>query len=246
MCKNVIRLQKYLSRYGSISRRAADELILLGRVSVNGKAAKLGKKVDLFSDTVKLDGVEIKPANQEHLYYAINKPVGYVTTMSDEFSRKCIVDLISGIKTRIFPVGRLDKDSEGLLLLTNNGNFANYIMHPSNGIEKKYIVKVFPRVCQDTLKYLRAGVTFKGEFLSAKKIDLIQDKKFFNGSCLRFLLQEGKNRHIRKMCASVGLRVVNLKRISIGPIKLGNLDVGQYRRLKNFELKPFKENSKIC
>lgn len=231
-----MRLQKYLSRFSTVSRRAAERLIVLGRVSVNGRIAGIGEKVDSIADVVRLDGVEVKNSDQIYRYYALNKPAGYVTTMRDELSRKCVLDLISCIKTRVFPVGRLDKDSEGLLLITNDGNFANYVMHPSNRVEKEYIVKVFPKVNTSTLRKLRKGVNFKEEFLATKNIDILSNNGNNNYSILKFTLMEGKNRHIRKMCKVVGLQVLNLKRISIGPIKLNNLGIGKFRCIETPEL----------
>ena len=230
--EKLVRVQKYLSSCGFTSRRSAEYLILNKKILINEKYAKLGDKIDPEKDIVKIGKTLIKDSTKNKKYYiALYKPKGYVTSMKDEFSRKCIADLVKNIKTRVYPIGRLDKNSEGLLLLTNDGNFANFVMHPSNNVEKKYIVTVSPIVDKVTLNRFLKGVTINKERLSVKKALLISKKKKANESILEITLTEGKNRHIRKMCGFFNLKVIKLKRVSIGPVKLYKLKPGEYRNL---------------
>lgn len=230
-----VRLQKFLSNSGVVSRRKAEKLITDGKVIVNGEIAKTGDKVDPCIDKVKVNNKVVKEESKK-IYLALNKPRGYVTTLKDEFSRKCVANLIENINSRVFPVGRLDKDSEGLLLLTNDGNFANFIMHPSYMVKKVYIVVVTPLVTSSVLSKLRSGVVFKEEKLELLSVTVISQNEDSNASTLRIVLNEGKKRHIRKMCTAVNLDVISLKRISVGPVELRNLKPGKYRHLAGKEL----------
>ena len=230
-----VRLQKFLSESGVASRRKAEELIADGKIFINGKIAKVGDKVDPCIDKVEVNNKIVKNENKK-IYLALNKPRGYVTTLKDEFSRKCVANLIENINSRVFPVGRLDKDSEGLLLLTNDGNFANFIMHPSYMVKKVYIVVVTPLVTSSVLSKLKLGVVFKGEKLELLSVTVISQNEDSNASTLKIVLNEGKNRHIRKMCAAVNLDVISLKRISVGPVELKDLKPGKYRHLTEKEL----------
>ena len=239
-----IRLQKFLSNNGVASRRKAEEMIISKKIFVNGKIAELGEKVDPLKDVIKIGEKILKNKKGKKCYLALNKPRGYVTTMNDEFSRKCIVDLTKNIDTRVFPIGRLDKDSEGLIFLTNDGEFANFVMHPSNEIEKKYIVTVTPQVNISVLRILKKGVFFCGEKLSLKDIRIIREDAIKNTSILEVILKEGKNRHIRKMCAAVNLKVLKLKRVAIGNVGLKNLKSGKYRGLTEEELDYFLKKMK--
>ena len=239
-----IRLQKFLSNNGVASRRKAEEMIISKKIFVNGKIAELGEKVDPLKDVIKIGEKILKNKKGKKCYLALNKPRGYVTTMNDEFSRKCIVDLTKNIDTRVFPIGRLDKDSEGLIFLTNDGEFANFVMHPSNEIEKKYIVTVTPQVNISVLGILKKGVFFCGEKLSLKDIRIIREDAIKNTSILEVILKEGKNRHIRKMCAAVNLKVLKLKRVAIGNVGLKNLKSGKYRGLTEEELDYFLKKMK--
>ena len=237
--KDKIRLNKFLASRGIASRRKIESLIVNKKVIVNGKTAILGDKIDPDKDTIKIDGIVFAKKSIKKYYLALYKPCGYVTTLKDEFSRKCIVNLTKKIESRVYPVGRLDKESEGLIFLTNDGAFANAVMHPSYGVEKEYVVVVSPRVYMKDLNILRSGVIYSGEELFAKKVDLLKSNVNKNCSVLRIILSEGKNRHIRKMCAAVGLKVVNLKRVSIGVVKIGNLKEGEYRSLTKSEVDYF-------
>lgn len=235
--EKLIRLQKYLSSCGIISRRGAETLIINKKISINGRCAKLGDKVDPGKDIIKIGETTVKIKIKKINYYiALYKPKGYVTSMKDKFSRKCIVDLIKDIKTRVYPIGRLDKESEGLLLLTNDGDFANLVMHPSSGVEKKYIVTVTPIINKKILDNFLSGVKVNKEKLSVKKAILINNNRVTNKSLLEITLTEGKNRHIRKMCNFFNLKVIKLKRISIGPVKLLKLGSGEYRHLHKKEI----------
>lgn len=231
-----IRIQKFLSSIGVTSRRNAERLILNKKVLVNNIVAKIGDKINQKTDTIRVNGVLVKYKEKTNLYIAIYKPRGYVTSMKDEFSRKCIVDLTKNINTKVYSVGRLDKDSEGLLLLTNDGNFANTVMHPSSNIEKKYIVTTKPAVSKKNLCAMRKGITVNGEKLTAKHILVTNINTIKNESVLKITLTEGKNRHIRKMCDFFNLSVVKLKRMAIGPVKIGNLKPGEYRNLQKKEI----------
>lgn len=235
MSEEKIRIQKFLSNAGVVSRRSAEKLIVNKKVLINGAYAKLGDKVNQ-RDAIRVNGISVNCEKKAKLYIAIYKPRGYVTSMKDEFSRKCIVDLAKNIKTRVYPVGRLDKDSEGLLLLTNDGNFANTVMHPSSNIEKIYIVTVKPIVSKEILFILLKGITVNGEKLTAKRILIMNENLRKNESVLEITLTEGKNRHIRKMCDFFNLSVIKLKRIAIGPVKIGNLKPGEYRALYKKEI----------
>lgn len=235
-----VRLQKALSECGYTSRRAAEKLIEEGRVKVNGHPAFLGMKIDPRKDLVRVDGhpVEVKPSKDAKLYVLLYKPRGYVTTMKDELGRKCVTDLTKGLGTRVYPVGRLDKDSEGVLLMTNDGAFANLMMHPRNHVSKTYRVTVDSDVNDDILAELAAGIYIDTGRTAPAIIDVLD--KAPGRSVLRIVLHEGKNRQIRKMCEAVGLNVVRLKRIAVGSLKLGMLKPGEYRLLTPQEIKSLK------
>lgn len=244
--EKLVRLQKYISSCGVMSRRSAETLIVSKKILVNGKYAKLGEKVDPEKDIIKIGKTIVKgKIKKTNCYFALYKPRGYLTSMKDEFSRKCIVDLIKDIRTRVYPIGRLDKDSEGLLLLTNDGDFANLVMHPSSEVEKKYIVTVTPIITKKILDNFLKGVTVNKEKLSVKKAVLINDNNATNESLLHLTLTEGKNRHIRKMCNFFNLKVKKLKRISVGPVKLSKLRPGEYRSLSKKEINELMNFKKI-
>lgn len=234
-----IRLQKIIAESGYCSRRKAEELIAQGRVKVNGRPCGLGDKALPGRDIITIDGETIAFSKKKRMYYImLHKPRGYVTTMNDELDRKCVTDLLDGIPARVYPIGRLDKNSEGLLLFTNDGKFANDIMHPSRHISKTYRVTVRPDINDDQLVTLSEGV----EIDSGKTWPctvLVLDKQP-GRVVLQMTIHEGKNRQIRKMCEAVGLEVARLKRTSIGPLKLGMLKPGEYRELKPDELRAIR------
>lgn len=234
MEKDVV-LQKYLSMCGVASRRKSQELISAGKVKINGCTAELGSRVVVGKDVVTVSGKKITYNCEEKYYIMLNKPRGYITTMSDERGRKCTADLVKDIPARIFPVGRLDKDSEGLLILTNDGDFANGLIHPSHDIWKTYRVTVKPSITETQLTNLCIGPKIDGKPTAPAKVEVITEES--GRSVLEISIKEGRNRQIRKMCEMVGLEVARLKRKSIGNVKLGMLGVGKWRNLTPEELK---------
>ncbi len=237
--RNELRLQKFMAECGVASRRKSEELIEMGKVKVNGHIAHIGDKVNPKKDTVTVKGKKINKVDR--LYYImLNKPRGYVTTVSDELGRKTVMDLID-VDTRVYPVGRLDKDSEGLLILTNDGSFANALTHPKHNFAKVYRVTVRPSVSNDMLERLRNGIEIDGRKTAHCDVNIITEEE--GRVVLEFILREGRNRQIRKMCEAVGLEVARLKRISIGPVKLGMLQTGKSRRLTDNEVRKLLRSS---
>lgn len=233
-----IRIQKMIADSGFCSRRKAEELIAGGRVRINGHPVKLGDKCG-FRDIITVDGERITvPRRKKYLYIMLNKPRGYVTTVSDELDRRCVMDLLEGVEERVYPVGRLDRNSEGLLLFTNDGEFANGIMHPSRHITKTYRVTVRPDVSDAQLVKLAEGVEIDGRKTLPATV-VVKDKEP-GRAVLLITIKEGRNRQIRKMCEAVGLEVARLRRISIGPLKLGMLKPGDYRELTAEELRALR------
>lgn len=227
------RLQKYMARCGIASRRKCESIITDGKVSVNGKIVySLGSKIDPNKDKVTVNGKVIKPEDTKK-YIMLNKPEGYVTTNSDEKGRKTVLDLID-VNERIYPIGRLDYDSSGLLLLTNDGDIYNKIIHPRVKLNKKYIVKVKGIFTTDEIKHFESGVDIGGYITADAKINTI--RKFKDSSEVCVIIHEGKNRQIRKMCSKLGHDVIALKRVAIGNLKLGNLEKGKWRELSLEEL----------
>lgn len=233
-----IRIQKLLSDAGYCSRRKAEEWIAAGKVKANGHPVKLGDKV-LPKDVITVNGEKVYiPRKKNNRYIMLYKPRGYVTTMSDELDRRCVMDLLDGVEERVYPVGRLDKDSEGLLLLTNDGAFANGIMHPSRHINKTYRVTVRPDVTEEQLVQLSQGIEIDGTMTQSPTI--VVKSKEPGRVVLLITIHEGKNRQIRHMCEAVGLEVARLRRISIGPVKLSMLKPGTYRDLTPDELRALR------
>ncbi|HIS69650.1 MAG TPA: rRNA pseudouridine synthase [Candidatus Gallacutalibacter stercoravium] len=228
-----IRLQKMLADCGVASRRKAEDLIEQGAVLVNGAVAHLGDKVDPNRDRVTVQGRDVQPAMQ-HYYVMLYKPRGFVTTMSDERGRKCVAELVQDIPARLYPVGRLDKDSEGLLLMTNDGDFANAVIHPSKHIPKTYRVTVRPSVTEEQLAMMSVGMELDGRMTAPAGVKVLQKEP--GRVVLEIVLHEGRNRQIRKMCEQLGLEVARLKRTAIGSLRLGMLAQGQWRELTQEEL----------
>jgi len=233
-----IRIQKYLSDGGILSRRRTEEYIRQGRITVNGRPAQLGHPVSP-SDVIAIDGERVRvQRDKENLYLMLNKPRGYVTTTSDELGRRDVTQLLEGLDARVYPVGRLDKDSEGLLLLTNDGQFANLVMHPSHHITKTYRVTVRPGITEDQCTALAAGVDIGKEGVpevTAPATVLVLDK-YPDRAVVQITISQGKNRQVRRMCEAVGLTVARLKRTAVGPLRLGMLKPGDWRELKKSEL----------
>ena len=226
-----LRLQKYFSDCGLLSRRAAEAEIQAGKVLVNGSVAQLGDKIDPDTDTVTYQGKPVRPrANQEYLYVMLNKPRGYVTTSKDERGRKTVTDLTRRVGSRIYPVGRLDMDSEGLLLLTDDGEFANHLTHPRHEIPKIYHVTLSPPPTEEQLQALARPMELDGYSLLPVGVEVLSK------DTLEMTLYEGRNRQIRRMCESVGLRVTQLRRVAIGKLTLGDLPLGKWRELTEDEV----------
>ncbi len=230
-----IRIQKVLSDNGILSRRKAEEAIRQGRVTVNGHPAVPGNPVNPARDVIAIDGVKVALQKKKHnVYLMLNKPRGFVTTTADEMGRRCVTDLVEDAPARVYPVGRLDRNSEGLLLMTNDGAFANMVMHPSNHITKTYRVTVRPGITDEQAAQMGAGVPLDGKMTLPATV-LVLDKSE-GRAVLQITIQEGRNRQVRRMCEAVGLEVARLKRTSVGPLKLGMLQPGQWRELKPSEL----------
>lgn len=227
------RLQKLISACGLASRRKAEEWIVAGRVTVNGERASLGDRADLYRDEVAVDGRPLRPAGGQ-TYLMLHKPRGYVCTLSDEKGRKTVAQLVSGCGKRVWPVGRLDLDSEGLLILTDDGNLTQYLLHPSHEVEKEYLVWVTGNV-EKALPVLSSPMELDGELLAPAKVR--RGRVSGGVSQLSITIHQGKNRQVRRMCAQAGLTVLRLKRIREGELSLDrNLRPGEWRPLTQKEL----------
>ena len=234
-----IRIQKLLSDAGYCSRRRAEALIAAGKVKCNGLPVKIGDKA-LRTDLLTVNGEQVYiPKKTAYRYIMLNKPRGYVTTLSDEQGRRCVTDLLTGIEERLYPIGRLDRNSEGLLLFTNDGAFANGIMHPSRQVTKTYRVTVRPPVTEDQLAQMAAGVTLDDGIRTAPA-NIVTQTVEPERVVLLVTIHEGKKREVRRMCDAVGLEVARLRRISIGPVKLGMLKPGEWRDLTAEELRALR------
>ena len=233
-----MRLQKFLSEQGILSRRAAEEEIKKGKVKVNGAPAELGTKIDPATDVVEYKGKRIGGAVRK-VYLMLNKPVGYVTTMSDEKGRPCVAELVENVGTRVYPIGRLDLESEGLLLFTNDGELANRLMHPKYHKPKVYHVKIRGEGEAEKIAALGKPMNIDGYVTKPAGISVVTRKPEF--TVLAMELFEGRNRQIRKMCEQLSLQILMLKRISIGEVKLGNLGLGEWRFLTKSQIDSLKK-----
>lgn len=237
-----LRIQKYIAECGICSRRKAEELILNGKVKVNNSFATIGQKINPYKDKVFVNGKLIKKAKEKR-YIMLHKPRGFVTTMSDEFDRKCITLLIEDIDERVYPVGRLDKNSEGLLLLTNDGEFANMMAHPRTHVPKTYRVTVRPPVSDAQLNSLINGTKLDDGYITKPaEVQVVQSEE--NRVVLLMTIYEGKNRQIRRMCEALGIELIRLKRVAIGEIRLGMLPQGKYRDLTEQEIRSLYSEAK--
>ena len=230
------RIQKVLADQTDLSRRAAEKLIAEGRVKVNGHPVGLGDKMDPNVDKVSIDGKSVRIVRKrQYVYIMLHKPRGFLTTRSDEHGRKTVMDLVQGVDAHLRPVGRLDKDSEGLLLMTDDGAFINLLTHPSGGVGKLYRVTVHPRATEEQVIQMSSGVVLDdGVKTQPCVIHVVTDEP--ERTVMEITLYEGRNRQIRRMCAAVGLEVVCLKRSAEGPVKLGMLQPGEWRELKRSEV----------
>jgi pseudouridine synthase len=230
------RLQKILSQAGIASRRASEKLIVDGRVTVNGDTVReLGSKADPASDDIRVDGRRVK-LPEHHRYILLNKPRRYVTTRSDPQSRPTVLDLLGKVRDYVYPVGRLDFDSEGLLILTNDGDLAARLTHPSHGVARVYEADVLGVPDDHDLQRLAHGIVIDGRRTAPADVKLLAGKK----SVLQITVREGRNRQVRKMCDAIGHPVDRLRRVAIGPIRDRSLKVGAWRELTNDEVKKLK------
>ncbi len=232
----LIRIQKYLSDMGIMSRRAAEKEIEKGNVTVNGIRANVGDKIDPANDALLLNGKPIAEQNKKY-YVLLNKPAGYITSMSDEFGRKTVNDLLKDIPCRVYPAGRLDASSEGALICTNDGDFANRVIHPSNSHEKVYHVYAEGRVAKEKLHLL--SELRRIDNVKIAPVGVKQLRAYPTHTIIEFRLTEGKNRQIRRMCEIAEIKIMQLKRISVGAVHLGDLSSGSWRPLTSAEIKSF-------
>jgi len=243
-----IRLQKYISECGIMSRRAAEAEITAGRIKVNGIAASLGDRVDPACDIIEVNGKTLEKKtdgereNRRHTYILLNKPAGYVTTLSDEQGRKTIADLLRDADCRVYPVGRLDLYSDGLLLCTDDGDLTNRITHPSHHIPKKYLATITSHLDEAALADLKTPFELDGYMLRPFDVEFVEYKKVQKvpSTVVRFTLYEGRNREIRKICAHHGYKLARLTRISIGDLTLTGLAPGKWRHLTDDEIEMLK------
>jgi 23S rRNA pseudouridine2605 synthase len=240
-----IRLQKYMADAGIMSRRAAEEEIKNGNVSVNGHVATLGTKIDPRNDVIAYRGKRIRYEKKEYTYIMMNKPRGYLCSTTDDRGRKCVTDLLDGVDARVYPVGRLDLVSEGILLLTDDGELKNRLTHPKHTIGKVYRVKVAGKVSDEQMEILTSPLVIDDYKIQPVAVTVSGEDE--GGTVLKMTLFEGRNRQIRKMCEAAGLTVKRLSRISIGNLKLDGLPVGKWRYLEQHEIdylyKATKENN---
>lgn len=228
------RINKYIAHAGIASRRKAEELILAGRVSVNGDTMKeLGYQVS-SGDIVEVNGIAIY--NEEPVYYLLNKPRGYISSVSDEKGRKTVMELLPNVKERIYPVGRLDWDTSGLLILTNDGDFTNLMTHPKHQIDKVYVAKVEGMANKENLRPLTLGMTIEGKKVSPARYEIIKTDREKNHSIVALTIHEGQNHQVKNMFAKVGLPVQKLNRVQYGTLALEGLPAGQFRRLNKKEI----------
>lgn len=233
------RLQKILSRAGISSRRAAEDMIVAGRVAVNGFIVKeLGAKADPDKDTITVDGRALT-VDAARVYLVLYKPAGYMTTLKDPQGRPLVTTLLGGIRERVYPVGRLDYNTEGLLLLTNDGEWANALAHPRHEVDKEYHVRVRGKVSQEQVDRLSAGVTLDDGPTAAARVSIVRESD--NNTWLSITIHEGRYRQVRRMCEAVGLAVVRLKRVRYGFLGLDGLKPGKYRFLTPGEVARLRE-----
>lgn len=229
-----MRLQKYLAEAGVASRRKSEEYITQGRVAVNGKTTmKLGIKVDPDQDEISFDG-KVLSSKEKKIYIMLNKPKGFVTTVKDQFQRPTVMDLIRDISERVYPVGRLDYNTSGLLLLTNDGDFSYKITHPKHKLDKTYIVLTKEKPNSNGIQSLRRGIKIDEYRTSPAKVSILESNQ--RGTITRITIHEGRNRQVRKMFSKIGCPVLELNRVSIGTLQLEDLPEGKYRRLTKQEM----------
>ncbi len=231
-----VRLQKVLAEYGIASRRKCEKIIQEGRVKVNEKVVtELGTKVNPYKDFIEVDGKVLK-RQEDKIYILLNKPIGYVTTVKDQFKRPTVMDLLKGIKVRVVPVGRLDMYTSGALILSNDGEFINKITHPSHEVDKTYNVTIKGKITQEEIEKLKEGVNIGDYITKPAKVKILKIDENKNISRIQITIHEGKNRQIRRMCKAINKSVIGLHRSSIGNINVKNLKLGEYRLLNSKEI----------
>lgn len=238
MADDKIRLQKYLAECGVASRRKSEELIAAGKVKVNGVTALIGDKVNPNHDKVTVSGKKVVSV-KKNIYIMLNKPRGFITTMNDEHDRKCVAELVKDINTRVYPVGRLDRESEGLLIMTNDGEFTNALTHPSKHVSKTYRVTIRPTITKEQANEFRNGIEIDGRMTAPADLRVLETQE--NRTVVEVTIYEGRNRQIRKMFEALGIEVARLKRTKVGNLKLGMLKQGAYRHLTEDEVSSLYE-----
>lgn len=237
-----MRIQKFISDAGIMSRRAAEKAILAGEITVNGMPAEIGMKIAVGRDEVKYRGKLVRES-EGNVYVILNKPVGYLTSMSDDRGRKCVSELVANVGTRVYPAGRLDMDSEGLLIFSNDGELVNRLTHPKHAMAKYYHVTVNAVLTEDQRKKLSSSMVIDGYAIRPVRHRVIKSE---NGQMtLEMQLFEGRNRQIRKMCERIGVEVVRLRRVAIGEIRLAGLESGKWKRLTPDQVKYLKNKLKM-
>ena len=237
-----MRIQKYISDAGIMSRRAAEKAILAGEITVNGVPAEIGMKIIVGHDVVKYRGKVVKEA-EGNVYVILNKPVGYLTSMSDDRGRKCVSELVADVGVRVYPAGRLDLESEGLLIFSNDGELVNRLTHPKHSMAKYYHVTVNAVLTEEQRKRLSSAMVIDGYTIRPVRHRVIKSE---NGQMtLEMQLFEGRNRQIRKMCEKIGVEVLKLKRVAIGDIRLAGLESGKWRFLTRDQVKYLKHKLKM-
>nr|WP_295762682.1 pseudouridine synthase [uncultured Intestinibacter sp.] len=235
-----MRINKYIALCGVASRRKAEELILAGKVKINDNiVTELSYQVDEENDVVKVDDKIIKEENKL-VYILLNKPEGYITTVKDQFDRESVLDLVTDIKERVYPIGRLDYETSGLLLLTNDGDLTYKLTHPKHEVDKTYVARVKGKLTPDEIKMFKSGLKIEDYVTAPAKLKVIRYDEKTNVSLLEIKIHEGKNRQVRKMCKAINHPVLRLKRTAMGKIRIGECEIGKYRYLTEDEVKYLK------
>ncbi|MGL4913089.1 MAG: pseudouridine synthase [Romboutsia sp.] len=235
-----MRINKYIASCGVASRRKAEELILNKKVKVNGKIVEeLSLQIDENNDVVEVDGVKIS-TSENTVYILLNKPEGYITTVKDQFDRPSVIDILSSVSERVYPVGRLDYETSGLLLLTNDGDLTYKLTHPKHEIDKTYVARVKGKLTEEEISNFRQGLYIEDYKTAPAKLRVIKYDNVQDVSMLEIKIHEGKNRQVRKMCKAINHPVLRLKRVALGKINLNDLKIGEYRHLTNEELNYLK------
>ncbi|RDY24288.1 rRNA pseudouridine synthase [Romboutsia maritimum] len=235
-----MRINKYIASCGVASRRKAEEIILEGRVKVNDKVvAELSFSINEDTDIVKVDDKEIK-LSENYVYVVLNKPEGYITTVKDQFDRPSVINLLDGIKERVYPIGRLDYETSGLLILTNDGDLTYKLTHPKHEVDKTYVARVKGVPSYEEMKNFKEGLLIEDYKTAPAKINILEENTEKNYSICEIKIHEGRNRQVRKMCKAINHPVQRLKRVAMGKIRLNNVKIGEYRHLTKEEVNYLK------